>query len=73
MRRLTSPHHDLRREQRQFDLFAPTSAGGAAQTPEWRSLPVETRQVLTHLMARLMLDHADGDRAPRRQETRHDD
>ena len=73
MRRLTSAHHDPRRDQRQFDLFAPTNAASAPKVPEWRSLPVETRQALTHLMARLSLDHADGNRAPLREETCHED
>ncbi len=72
MRRLTSVHHDPRGEPRQFDLFASASAGATRKTPEWRVLPAETRQTLTHLMARLILEHADGDCAPRREETRHD-
>jgi hypothetical protein len=72
MRRLTSLHHDPRRERRQLELFVPTSVRGAG-TPEWRFLPAETRQALTHLVARLILDHAYGDPAPRREETRHDD
>jgi hypothetical protein len=40
---------------RQIDLFdgvAPT------QTPAWRDLPQETRDTLTGLMARLILEHA---------------
>jgi L-2-hydroxyglutarate oxidase LhgO len=28
------------------------------QTPAWRDLPVETRDTLTRLMARLILEHA---------------
>jgi hypothetical protein len=71
MRRLTSDHYDPRGEPRQFDLFASASAGATRKTPEWGVLPAETRQ--THLIARLILKHADGDCAPRREETRHDD
>jgi hypothetical protein len=73
MRRLTSDHHDPRGEPRQFDLFASASAGATRKTPEWGVLPAETRQILTHLIARQILKHADGDCAPRREETRHDD
>jgi hypothetical protein len=73
MRRSTSTHHDPHSEARQFDLFSPASAGGLEETPEWRCLPADARRALTHLMARLILEHADGDHAPRQVETRHDD
>ncbi|MDP2621435.1 MAG: hypothetical protein Q8P46_14900 [Hyphomicrobiales bacterium] len=56
----------------QFDLFSNPHDAEAAQTPQWQALPVETRQVLTKLMVRLILDHADGDRTPERKEMRHD-
>jgi hypothetical protein len=56
----------------QFDLFSTPHARETAQTPQWQMLPVETRQTLTRLMVRLILDHADGERAPERGETRHD-
>jgi hypothetical protein len=35
-------------------------------------LPVQTRQALTDLMARLILDHKDNERHPLSRETRHD-
>jgi hypothetical protein len=55
----------------QFDLFAiPHDA--MEQTPQWQALPAETRRTLTKLMARLLLDHADGDLAREREEMRHD-
>lgn len=73
MRRSTSTHHDPHSEPRQFDLFSPASTGGLGATPEWRRLPADARRALTHLMARLILEHADGDRALRQVETRHDD
>ena len=56
----------------QFDLFSDPHAVEAAQTPQWQALPDETRQALTKLMVRLILDHVDGDLAPEREETRHD-
>ena len=53
----------------QFDLF---SNPHDDEMPQWQTLPVETRRTLTKLMVRLILDHADGARAPEREETRHD-
>jgi hypothetical protein len=53
----------------QFDLF---SNPHDAEMPQWQTLPVETRRTLTRLMVRLILDHADGERAPEWEETRHD-
>ena len=38
---------------------------GATQRPEWRSLPMQTREALTELMVRLILDHAKESRRPR--------
>jgi len=46
----------------QFDLFA---APDVAATPGWNALPEEARRALTHLMAQLLLDHAEGARGPR--------
>lgn len=60
-------HHS---KPKQFDLF---SDPGQMQTPPWRALPEATRLKLTELMARLIVDHVDGDRQPeRREETDHD-
>jgi hypothetical protein len=56
----------------QFDLFSNPHDAETAQTPQWQALPIETRHALTKLMVRLILDHADGDRIPEREETRHD-
>ena len=72
MRCRMSPYHDLRRHARQIDLFAPIAPGGTLKTPAWGSLPAETRQSLTRLMGRLILDRAKADHAPPREETRHD-
>jgi hypothetical protein len=44
----------------------------AAPTPEWRTLPAPTRQVLTALMTRLIFDHAAGDHRPQPRKARHD-
>ena len=48
----------------QFDLFAAPGAA-AAPTPGWNALPEEARRALTHLMAQLLLHHAEGARGPR--------
>lgn len=56
----------------QFDLFSGMHDAKAAGTPPWQALPAETRLTLTKLMVRLILDHADGARAGRREEGRHD-
>jgi len=50
-------------------LFA-EDAGTTA--PSWRQLPEETRAVLTELMARLILDHAQTDNAASSKEADHD-
>ena len=69
MRRRTirPPRHPL-----QIELFASTDASSVPAMPEWRSLPQETRQTLTDLIARLILDHAAGEGVGRDEEARHD-
>lgn len=56
----------------QFDLFSSPHNAQMTRTPQWQALPSETRRTLTTLMVRLILDHADGERALERRETRHD-
>jgi hypothetical protein len=56
----------------QFDLFSNPHDAEMTQTPQWQTLPVETRRTLTRLMVRLILDHADGERPSERGEARHD-
>ena len=56
----------------QFDLFSTPHDRTIAQTPQWQTLPAETRRTLTTLMVRLLLDHAAGDCVPEREEMRHD-
>jgi hypothetical protein len=72
MRRQQQLRHDCRIGTQQFDLFATGSGGSAARTPEWRTLPAPTRQVLTALMTRLIFDHAAGDHRPQPRKVRHD-
>jgi len=42
----------------QLELFPDTRSTAVTQIPPWQSLPDDTRQALTRLMARLMTDHA---------------
>jgi hypothetical protein len=56
----------------QQDLFAPDRVQ-RAEGPIWQALPVETRRVLTQLMARLIFDHAAGDRNPESGDAGHHD
>jgi hypothetical protein len=53
----------------QIDLFA---GGTPTQTPVWRDLPVEARDTLTALMARLILEHAQISSAASPTEAGHD-
>jgi len=57
---------------RQFDLFVSPDDVRIARTPLWQALPVEARQVLTQLIVRLILDHADRGHAPEECDVRHD-
>lgn len=43
----------------QLDLFSNPRDSGITQTPQWDMLPAPTRQTLTSLIARLLLDHGD--------------
>lgn len=56
----------------QFDLFSNAQEGRTPPMPRWQALPEGARQALTRLMARLILDHADGDRAVHREDADHD-
>jgi hypothetical protein len=55
----------------QLELFDPLCDAGSPPTPHWRSLPDETQAMLTGLMVRLILDHADG-AGSKRKEAGHD-
>lgn len=42
----------------QLELFPESRSTAATPIPPWQSLPADTRQALTRLMARLMTEHA---------------
>ena len=42
----------------QLELFPGARSRTATPPPPWQSLPDETRQALTRLMTRLMMEHA---------------
>jgi hypothetical protein len=48
-----------RRPAQQIELFGDERPGALVDTPAWRDLPAATQAVLTSLMARLILDHAE--------------
>jgi hypothetical protein len=48
---------------RQYDLFVTEDSAESAPLPEWATLSEETRQTLTSLLTRLILDHASADHA----------
>jgi hypothetical protein len=56
----------------QLDLFGDDRPRTIVDTPAWPELPAETRATLTGLMARLILEHADGSRAGSTREAGHD-
>jgi hypothetical protein len=56
------PSHRAAAEQ--FDLFALLGAKHPTPELEWQQLPEETRETVTRLMARLLVDHGRGDRRP---------
>ncbi len=56
----------------QFDLFSSPVMATPVETPPWQSLPAETRQRLTTLMIRLILESADADCACEPEGARHD-
>jgi hypothetical protein len=56
----------------QLDLFSESRNAGLPQTPQWQTLPAQTRQMLTPLIVRLLLDRVDGDPVAEPRETRHD-
>jgi hypothetical protein len=72
MHRRDSVRHHLQSLTHQFDLFAPPVGDGATPAPDWRTLPAATRQALTTLIARLILEHMHGGTRTD-QEVRRDD
>jgi hypothetical protein len=61
-----------RRPPWQLELFAGEAPGCTIGAPKWPDLPSETRLALTELMARLLMDHADRNRARCATEVGHD-
>ena len=57
---------------KQLDLFGLPGAKHPTPEFEWRQLPEETRETVTRLMARLLVDHQRGDREPSSAGRRHD-
>ena len=68
-RALTAGQH---RKPEQIDLFESDPGGGMIGAPVWLELPAETRNVLTSLMVRLILEHAGKNRTALKMEAGHD-
>ena len=56
----------------QTELFGNERPGALADIPAWQDLSVATQAVLTSLMARLILEHAEARRAGLVTEVGHD-
>jgi len=56
----------------QTELFGDERPKVLVDTPAWQDLPAATQAVLTSLMARLILDHAEMRRAGPRAEAGYD-
>lgn len=48
-----------RRPTQQIELFGDERLGALVDIPAWQDLPAATQAVLTSLMTRLILDHAE--------------
>jgi hypothetical protein len=72
MRSQHNRHQQHRCRSQQFDLFR-GSDNARQQRLDWEALPSQTREVLTDLMVRLILDHKENDCRPQPRETHHDD
>jgi len=51
----------------QLDLFSNQREAETAQTPQWQTLPAETRRSVTRLIVSLILDHVGGEHAVQRK------
>jgi hypothetical protein len=56
----------------QADLFGNERPSALLDAPAWQDLPAATQAVLTSLMARLILEHAEARRAGTMAEVGHD-
>ncbi len=70
--RLRARTQGRRGPTQQVDLFGGERTGTLVGTPAWRDLPATTQAVLTSLMARLILEHAEVRRDGPRAEAGHD-
>jgi hypothetical protein len=61
-----------RRAPLQIDLFAERAQKAIGDVPVWSTLPTEIQAALTGLITRLLLEHADKNRAGSMTETGHD-
>jgi len=62
----------LREPTQQAELFGDERPGALMDTPAWQDLPAATQTMLTSLIARLILDHAETRRASPVAEAGHD-
>jgi hypothetical protein len=72
MSRQTQPPPACRRAPQQIDLFAEGPRGRTGSVPAWSTLPADIQAVLTELMTRLLLEHADQNRIGSMTEAGHD-
>ena len=74
MPRQTKQRQARGRTPQQIDLFAGELRLASGNMPAWsgQGLPAETQTVLTDLMIRLILDHADKNRIAATAEAGHD-
>lgn len=72
MPRQTKPRSARRRAPQQIDLFAAETQTTIGSMPAWSALPTEIQAALTDLMTRLILEHADKNRAGSMAEVGHD-
>lgn len=49
----------LKSKTLQLDLFSCPRNSGITSTPRWDTLPAQTRQTLTSLIVRMLLDHVN--------------
>lgn len=63
---------DRRGPTQQTELFGGERPGVLVDTPAWQDLPAATQAVLTSLMARLILEHAEARRTGLVAEAGHD-
>jgi hypothetical protein len=64
--------HARSRAPLQIDLFAGGPQKAIGEVPAWPSLPKEIRATLTHLITRLLLEHADKNWTGSMTETGHE-